>query len=259
MEPYLGVVVQGHKQVILGETTYSLDASHYLLTSLDLPLGMKVTGATPDCPYLGLTLKLDMTRLTELALQLPASPLPVSATSLIFGPVSVPLLSALTRLVRLLETPKDLPFLAPLVEQELYYHLLTGPQGEQLRQFVALGSQGNRIAKAVKYLTVHFDQPFDLDSLLEHVNISAPTLHRHFRQLIGMTPLQFQKWLRLKTARQRMLTEKVSASTAATQVGYESVSQFTREYRRVFGESPARDIAVLRKQPLEQQYWHSPF
>lgn len=123
---------------------------------------------------------------------------------------------------------------------------------------MALGSQGNRIAKAVKYLTAHFDQPFDLESLLEHVNISAPTLHRHFRQLTGMTPLQFQKWLRLKTARQRMLTEKVSASAAATQMGYESVSQFTREYRRVFGESPARDIAILRERTMEQ-HWHSPF
>lgn len=130
MEPYLGVVVQGHKQVILGETIYSLDARHYLLTSLDLPLGMKVTQATPDCPYLGLTLKLDMARLTELALQLPSIPLPVSVSSLIFGSVSAQLVSALTRLVRLLESPKDLPFLAPLVEQELYYHLLTGPQGE---------------------------------------------------------------------------------------------------------------------------------
>ena len=163
------------------------------------------------------------------------------------GEITLPLLVAFQRLVDLLAEQKDIPILAPLIQREIIYRLLVGDQGARLRQIASTGSQGNQIAQAVDWLKGNFAQPLRIDDLAKQVNMSTSTLHHHFRALTAMSPLQYQKWLRLNEARRLMLTENQDASTAAFQVGYESPSQFTREYGRLFGMPPLRDITNLRQ------------
>ncbi|WP_244944449.1 AraC family transcriptional regulator [Deinococcus metallilatus] len=260
LEPVFGLVVQGAKQMVQGELACVLDSARYLVTSLDLPARTQVTEASPGQPYLGVALKLDLHLLTEVMLKLPPRPPVQSAPQgLMAGDVTPPLVEAVARLVALLDDPPSLPILAPLVEQELYYRLLVGREGEQLRQLVSVGTRGHRMATAVKYLTTHYRSPFQLEALLELVSLSPATFYRHFRQFTGMSPLQFQKWLRLNAARRLMLTEGVSAATAAFRVGYESSSQFSREYRRAFGTSPAQDVAAVKRQSSRALYVQDPF
>ena len=161
------------------------------------------------------------------------------------GEVTLPLLIAFQRLVDLLADEKDIPILAPLIKREIIYRLLVGDQGARLRQIASMGSQGNQIAQAVSWLKGNFKRPLRIDALAQQVNMSTSTLHHHFRALTAMSPLQYQKWLRLNEARRLMLTENQDASAAAFQVGYESPSQFSREYGRLFGTPPLRDITNL--------------
>jgi AraC-like DNA-binding protein len=163
------------------------------------------------------------------------------------GEVTLPLLTAFQRLIELLAEPKDIPILAPIIQREIMYRLLVGDQGARLRQIASAGSQSHQIAQAIDWLKSHYTLPLRIDDLAAQVHMSPSTFHHHFRALTAMSPLQYQKWLRLNEARRLMLTERLDAATTAFQVGYESPSQFSREYRRVFGAPPLGDITYLRQ------------
>ena len=248
-EPSICLISQGAKRVVLGEDSYVYDAHHFLITSMNLPTVVQIIEASPENPYLGLKLKLDLREVSQLMVDsnLPPPRAQQSGRGMAIGEVTLPLLVAFQRLVDLLAEQKDIPILAPLIQREIIYRLLVGDQGTRLRQIASTGSQSNQIAQAVDWLKGNFAQPLRIDDLAKQVNMSTSTLHHHFRALTAMSPLQYQKWLRLNEARRLMLTENQDASTAAFQVGYESPSQFTREYGRLFGTPPLRDITNLRQ------------
>jgi AraC-like DNA-binding protein len=247
-EPSLCVIAQGAKRVLLGDDTYVLDVHHFLITSVDLPTVVQIIRASRETPCLELTLKLDRREMAQLLADshLPPPHAQQSSRGMAIGEVTSPLLVACHRLIDLLAAPQDIPILAPIIQREILYRLLVGDQGARLRQIASAGSQSHRIAQAIDWLKRHYTLPLRIDDLAAHVHMSPSAFHHHFRALTAMSPLQYQKWLRLNEARRLMLTERLEAATAAFQVGYESPSQFSREYRRVFGASPLRDITSLR-------------
>jgi AraC-like DNA-binding protein len=248
-EPIICLIAQGAKRVLLGDDTYVFDAHHFLITSLDLPTVVQVIQASREKPYLSLRLKLDQGEISHLMVDsnLPPPRAQESSRGMAIGEVTLPLLTAFQRLIDLLAEQKDIPILAPIIQREIIYRLLVGDQGARLRQMASAGSQSQQIARAIDWLKGNFTQPLPIEDLATQVNMSTSTFHHHFRALTAMTPLQYQKWLRLNEARRLMFTERLDAATAAFQVGYESPSQFSREYRRFFGESPLRDIMSLRQ------------
>jgi AraC-like DNA-binding protein len=248
-EPSVCVIAQGVKRVLLGDDTYVLDPHHFLITSVDLPTVTQILQASRAQPYLSLILKLDRRELAQLMADshLPPPRAQPSSRGMATGEVTVPLLTACQRLIDLLDEPKDIPILAPVIQREIIYRLLVGDQGARLRQIASAGSQSHQIARAIDWLKRHYTLPLRVDDLAVQVHMSPSTFHHHFRALTAMSPLQYQKWLRLNEARRLMLTERLEAATAAFQVGYESPSQFSREYRRVFGAPPLRDITSLRQ------------
>lgn len=248
-EPSICVIAQGAKRVLLEEDTYVYDAHHYLITSVHLPTVVQIIKASPEKPYLGLRLKLDLREISQLMVDsnLPPPRAQQSGRGMATGEITLPLLIAFRRLTNLLAEQKDIPILAPLIQREIIYRLLVGDQGARLRQIASTGSQGHQIARAIDWLKGNFTRPLRIDDLANRVNMSTSTLHHHFRALTAMSPLQYQKWLRLNEARRLMLTENQDASTAAFKVGYESPSQFSREYGRLFGTPPLRDITNLRQ------------
>ena len=248
-EPSLCVIAQGVKRVLLGDDTYVLDVHHFLITSVDLPTVVQITQASREKPYLGLILKLDRREIAQLMVDshLPPPRAQQSSRGMATGEVMLPLLSACQRLIDLLAAPQDTPILAPIIQREILYRLLVGDQGARLRQIASAGSQSHQIAQAIEWLKRHYTRPLRIEDLAAHVHMSPSTFHHHFRVLTAMSPLQYQKWLRLNEARRLMLTERLDAATTAFQVGYESPSQFSREYRRVFGAPPLRDITHLRQ------------
>jgi len=248
-EPRICVIAQGAKRVLLGDDTYVYDANHFLITSVDLPTVVQIIKASREKPCLGLILKLDQREISQLMVDsnLP-SPRPQQSTrGMATGDVTLPLLTAFQRLIDLLAEPKDIPILAPVIQREIFYRLLVGDQGARLRQMASAGSQSQQIARAIDWLKSNFTRPLRIDDLAVQVNMSTSTFHHHFREVTAMSPLQYQKWLRLSEARRLMLAEKQDATTAAFQVGYESPSQFSREYSRLFGAPPLRDIMSLRQ------------
>lgn len=248
-EASICLIAQGAKRVLLGDDTYVYDARHFLITSVDLPTVVQIIGASREQPYLGLTLKLDQREISQLMVDsnLPPPRAQQSSRGMATGEVTLALLTAFGRLLDLLDEPKDIPILAPLVQREILYRLLVGDQGARLRQIVSVGSQTHQIARAIDWLKGHYTEPLRIDDLAAYVQMSSSTFHHHFRTLTAMSPLQFQKWLRLHEARRLMLAEHLDAATVAFQVGYESPSQFSREYRRLFGAPPAGDITHLRQ------------
>ncbi|RJR43663.1 MAG: AraC family transcriptional regulator [Deltaproteobacteria bacterium] len=248
-EPGICMTAQGAKRVVLGDDTYVYDARHFLLTSVDLPTVWQVIEASREKPCLGLLLKLDLHEISQLMVDshLPPPRVQQSSRGMATGEVTLPLLTALQRLIDLLDEPKDIPILAPLVQREISYRLLVGDQGARLRQMASAGTQSHQIARAIDWLKVNYTSPLRIDDLARQVNMSTSTFHHHFRTLTAMSPLQYQKWLRLNEARRLMLTERLDATNAAFQVGYESPSQFSREYCRLFGAPPLRDINSLRQ------------
>jgi AraC-like DNA-binding protein len=248
-EPRICVIAQGAKRVLLGDDTYEYDAHHFLVTSVDLPTVVQVVKASREKPYLGLVLKLDQREISQLMVDsnLPPPRPQQSSRGMTTGEVTLPLLTAFQRLIDLLAEPQDIPILAPIIQREIFYRLLIGDQGARLRQMASVGSQSHQVARAVYWLKGHFTQPLRINDLAAQVNMSTSTFHHHFRAVTAMSPLQYQKWLRLYEARRLMLTENRDATTAAFQVGYESPSQFSREYGRVFGAPPLRDITNLRQ------------
>lgn len=248
-EPCVCVVAQGRKCVSLGQESYVYDANNYLISSLDLPGMVHILEASADQPFLGLALDLDQREMSQLILdgRLPPPRRQPSSRGMATGEVNQPLLSAFQRLVDLLADEQDIPVVAPLIRREIYYRLLIGEQGERLRQMATAGSQAHQIAQAINWLKVHFRSPVSIDDLAAQVCMSPSTFYHHFRTMTAVSPLQFQKQLRLQEARRMMLEERVEAATAAFQVGYESPSQFNREYNRLFGAPPLRDINNYRR------------
>ena len=248
-EPSICLIAQGAKRVLLGDDTYVLDVHHFLITSVDLPTVVQIIQASREKPYLGLILKLDRREISQLMVDsnLPPPRAQQSSRGMAIGEVTLPLLSACQRLLDLLAAPQDIPILAPLIQREILYRLLVGEQGARLRQIASAGSQSHQIAQAIEWLKSHYTLPLRIDDLAAHVHMSPSTFYHHFRALTAMSPLQYQKWLRLNEARRLMLTKRLEAATAAFQVGYESPSQFSREYSRLFGAPPLRDITYLRQ------------
>jgi AraC-like DNA-binding protein len=253
-EPSICMVAQGAKRVILGEDTYVYDAHHYLITSVHLPTIVQIIKASKAKPYLGLRLKLDPHEISQMMLDsnLPAPRMQQSSRGMATGEVTLPLLNAFQRLVDLLADIKDIPILAPTIQREIIYRLLVGDQGARLRQIATAGSQSHQIARAVDWLKGNFMQTLRIDDLAEQARMSTSTFHHHFRSMTALSPLQFQKHLRLQEARRLMLMEHLDAASAAFQVGYESPSQFSREYGRLFGKAPLRDITNLRQMAVAE-------
>lgn len=250
-EASLCVVAQGAKEVQLAGERFRYDPAHSLLVSVDVPVSARVVEASPARPCLAVRVTLDPAVVNELLAggTTPMRPGP-PARALGVERVDPPLLDAVTRLVALLDTPHDLPALAPLVLREITYRVLTGPHGPRLRQIAAAGAPAHRIARAVRWLTEHYAEPLRVQALAKHVGMSPSALHLHFKGVTTLSPLQYQKRLRLQEARRLMLGEGLAAAEAAFRVGYESPSQFGREYRRMFGESPRRNVAALKVEAL---------
>jgi AraC-like DNA-binding protein len=248
-EPSLCMAVQGAKRVILGEDTYVYDVHHYLITSVHLPTIVQVIEASPEKPFLALRLKLDLREISKLMVDghLPQPCTKQSSRGMAAGDVTKPLLSAIRRLIELLAEKQDIPILAPVIQREIMYRLLVGDQGERLRRMASAESKSQQIARAIDWLKSNFTQPLSIDGLAETANMSTSGFHHHFRSVTALSPLQFQKQLRLQEARRLMLAEHMDAANAAFQVGYESPSQFSREYNRMFGAPPLRDITNLRQ------------
>ncbi|MBF0379239.1 MAG: AraC family transcriptional regulator [Desulfamplus sp.] len=249
-EPRICIIAQGAKRVLLGnDDSYVYDEHHFLITSVDLPTVVQIIKASKEKPYLGLVLKLDYREMSQLMVEskLPPTRPKKSKRGMATGEVTLPLLNAFQRLVNLLDEPTDIPFLAPIIRREIFYRLLVGDQGERLRQMASVGSQSHQIARAIDWLKDNFMRQIRIDELATKVNMSRSTFHHHFRALTAMSPIQYQKWLRLNEARRLMLTERLNTANAAFQVGYESPSQFSREYSRLFGDSPLQDITHLRQ------------
>jgi len=255
-EPSLNVFVQGRKRVNLGGTTYLCDESTFLLSSVDVPVVSQIVAASEEVPLLSLLLKLDMAMVREILTheEFQVREGSSQARGIAIGKTTVDLLKPCSRLLDLLDDPEDIPFLSNLIQCEIVYRLLRGPQGERLRAIATLGDQSHRTAKAIAWLRANYMKPFRLEELAEVARMGMSTLHHHFRALTAMSPLQYQKQLRLVAARERMLIEGLDAASAAFEVGYESASQFNREYKRFFGQPPMRDIRTLRSPsapPLE--------
>lgn len=245
--PQMCLVVQGQKRVTVGDQIFGYAPGMYGLVTHDVPAVGTVTEATRNQPYLCLYLSFDAVMLGQLAMRIP-TPTSVLAASIgkTVSPADASLLEATVRLLRLLNEPAAIPVLAPLAEQEILYRLLAGANGFRMRQITASQGQLAQIGRAIAWITQNFREKLNINELAEETGMSSSSLHEHFRRVTGMTPLQFQKQLRLQDARSLMLIEDMDATTAAFCVGYESASQFNREYRRHFGEPPARDIASLR-------------
>ena len=247
-QPAIYVVVQGRKHVEFGGETYVYDPSQYLAVSLELPVVSRVVEATPDVPYLCMTLRVDARELAALIVETgrPAPRDDHDGRALFVSPLEAPLLDGLLRLVRLLDTPHDIPVLAPLILRELYFRLLQGEQQGRLAEVAIGDGRVRRVAGAIAWIKEHYAEPLQIEALAKRVNMSASALHRHFPAVTGVSPVQYQKRLRLEEARRLLLSDATSAEAVAYQVGYASASQFSREYARLFGEPPRRDAERLR-------------
>ena len=246
-EPCVCVMAQGRKRVLLGDEAYVYDPATYVVASVDLPVTGSVIEATPERPYLGFALRLEPQEIASLLLQ---SNLPPPATApargLYLARTDRELLDALLRLLRLLDAPGDIPALAPLAEREILYRLLKSEEGWRLRQVATAHSHSKRIAKSIEWLKANYAEPLRVSDLAARASMSASSFHEHFRSVTAMSPLQYQKHLRLQEARRLLLAKVSDAATAGHRVGYESPSQFSREYSRMFGASPAADVRRLR-------------
>lgn len=250
-EPSFCLVAQGRKRATLGEADYVYDAANYLVVGLDLLVSGAVVEASPERPYLCFCMTLDVAQLGELMLSHPATAVREAAArpAIRLGRSTPGLADATIRLLRLLETPEDAPALAPLAEREILYRLLTGEQADLIRHIATPESRLSQISRAVAFLKHHYAEPCSVADLAELAGMSLSAFHEHFRAAIGMSPLQYRNRLRLQEARRVMVVEGVDAAAAGYRVGYDSPSQFSREYSRMFGAPPARDTARFRAAP----------
>ena len=247
-EPSLSVFVQGRKLINLGGTEYLCGPSSFLLSSIDVPVQSQILEASEKAPLLSMFLRLDMPMVRDVLSRddLPEPEFSPQRRGLAMGEATAGLLAACARLIDLLDTPEDIPFLGHLIQREIIYRILRTPQGERLRAIATAGDLSYRTARAIAWLKANYTKPLRMEELAQVARMGVSTLHHQFRSLTAMSPLQYQKQLRLQAARQRMLMDGMDATTAAYEVGYESVSQFSREYSRFFGQPPMRDIRTLR-------------
>lgn len=247
LDASLCLIAQGKKQVILGEESYIYDSKNFLFTAIDLPVISQIIEASPQQPYLGVILRLDPYVLAQLMLEahIPFKHNNLEKKGVAIGQVSAELNDAFVRLLTLLNTPDDIAILAPLVIQEIFYRLLMSPQGDRLKRIAATGTTGHRIVKAIEWLKINFARPLSIENLANTMGMSVSSFHQHFRDITSMSPLQYQKRIRLTEARQLIMTQNCDISSASIQVGYESLSQFSREYKRFFSVSPSEDLKNL--------------
>lgn len=246
-EPSLSIIIKGSKRVTVGDETIVYDESCFFLTPVGLPMTGQICAASHAEPYVAAKLRLDLEALRRLIINFDLHPPDTSDRDrgVVVGTVTPELLDAFWRLVSLINSPDDMPFMANHIQNEIFYRLLTGEQGARLRRFALAGTNSNRVAKAVAWLKENYILPLRLDELAAIANMGVSTLHHHFRAMTAMSPLQFQKHLRLHHARELMLSSSLDAATAALKVGYESPTQFSREYRRMFGHPPLRDVKAI--------------
>jgi len=245
-EPMLCLVVQGAKSVIIGDRVLNYDPGNCFATSIEVPATGRIVEASADKPYLAISLVFEPGLVADLLKYLPSTAEDASQAGFAVGPVSLDLLEAWTRMIRLVEHPGDIPVLAPMIEREILYRLMQGPQAGVLRQIARSDSRLSQIRCALAWIRAHFDQPLPVEHVAEVAGMSLSTFHRHFKAATAMSPLQYQKMIRLQQARRLLVIENHEATQVAYSVGYESPSQFTREYARQFGSPPARDAARLR-------------
>lgn len=247
--PSICIIAQGAKEVQMGEDRFRYDPANYLLCSLDVPVESQVVEASAEKPYLGLKMDLDPALIASVSVEAGVSPgrPDSSVRSIAVGKLQGELLDAFVRLFRLLENPHDYRVVSPLVTREIIYRLLISEQGPRLRQMAVFGGNTHRITKAVQTLRTKFNEPLSIEELAHEMGMSVSSFHQHFKTATSMSPLQFQKLLRLQEARRLLLSEDVDASSAAVRVGYDDPSQFTREYKRLFGDPPMRDVARFKQ------------
>jgi AraC-like DNA-binding protein len=252
--PGVTVIAQGRKRVDLGRATFIYGPSRFLLTSVDLPVVSRVIEASEKVPCLALSLKLEIPMVRELLSreEIRVAEAPADSPGMATGETTVEFLSACCRLVDLLRAPQDVPFLSGLIQREIVYRILRSAEGARLKTIATLGEQSHRTAKAIAWIAANYAKPLRVDDLAEIAGMGVSTLHHHFRVLTAMSPLQYQKHLRLQAARGRMLMDGMDAASAAFEVGYESASQFNREYSRFFGRPPMRDVRTLRSPSAPQ-------
>ncbi len=255
-QPGVTVIAQGRKRVELGRNVFIYDASRFLLTAVDLPVVSRVIEASEKVPSLAMSLKLEMPVVREVLSreEIHVAEAPSDSPGMAIGETTVEFLSACCRLIDLLNTPQDIPFLSGLIQREIIYRILQSAEGARLRAIATLGEQSNRTARAIAWIKANYAKPLRVEDLADIAGMGVSTLHHHFRVLTAMSPLQYQKQIRLQAARGRMLMDGLDAASAAFEVGYESASQFNREYSRFFGQPPMRDIRTLRSPsapPLE--------
>lgn len=252
-KPSFCMVVQGAKEVWLGQERFTYHPANYLVASVHLPVTARVTEATPDVPYLGFKLEFTPSQILEVLhdSEIGVDSKKFSKRAMFVSQMELSLLDAVIRLARLLDNPKDIPVLAPLFTKEILYRVLQGQNGTILGQIAMEGSSTHQIKDVIEQIMSNYDSPLRIEELAEIANMSISSLHRHFKEITAMIPLQFQKQLRLQEARRLLLTESVDASEVAYRVGYESASQFSREYSRMFGFPPKADIKRL-KETFEQ-------
>jgi AraC-like DNA-binding protein len=247
--PALAVIVRGAKRVTLGDETLDYDQSNYLITSVALPVRSQIVQASAHAPYLCVAFRLNIALIAQLIAEIgqPKARPPATQRGIAVSRLPSSLLNAVLRYVQLAEAPNDRAVLAPLIEREIHYRLLTGDQGPKLRQIAEAKSHTRQIAHAIEWLRGHYAQPLKIETLARAVNMSVSSLHHHFKTITAMSPLQYHKQLRLQEARRLMLTERLDAATAGHLVGYESPSHFSREYSRQYGSPPLVDLKALRK------------
>lgn len=247
--PSICLIAQGEKCVVVGEESYIYDPSHFLISSVDLPVVANITEATETFPFLGLVMELDLSVMSQLIVdsQMALNQMHKAHKAMAIGEVTLPIINAFQRLLDLIDEPESIKILEPIIKKEIFYRLLMTNQGMRLSQMVTAGSHSHHIAKAIDWLKACYAEPLNVNVLASESGMSKSAFYSHFRSITAMTPLQFQKRLRLNEARRLMLTENLDAVTTTFKVGYESSSQFNREYSRMFGHPPARDIKIFRE------------
>ncbi len=253
VKPSFCVIAQGSKEVLLGDCRYRYDAEHYFIATVALPHGSQILEASPERPYLSLRLELAPALVGAVMADAGQASRDIRADvrAMDVSPLDVDLQDAVVRLVRLLDVPSEAPVLQPLITREIVYRLLLGSQGARLRHLAILGGYTSLIARAVEHIRQDFDQPLRMEDLARELGMSVSGLHHHFKAVTTLSPLQFQKQLRLQEARRLMLSEDLDAASAAYRVGYHDASHFNREYKSLFGVPPMRDVQQLREEVLE--------
>ncbi|MDH6427409.1 AraC family transcriptional regulator [Paenibacillus sp. FSL R7-0048] len=251
-KPSLCFIAQGTKEILLAKERFEYGPANYLISSMNLPVIGQIIKASPNAPYLSFKLEFTQSQILKVLndSEFKLAPKENAKRAMYVGQIELPLLDAILRLVRLLDDPKDIPFLAPIYTDEILYRLLQGPYGVTLAQIAMEGSSTYRIREAIEQIIENCDKPLRIEELAETASMSISSFHRHFKEVTAMSPIQFQKHLRLQEARRLLLSESADAADVAFRVGYESASQFSREYSRMFGSPPRADIKRLKEDML---------